>query len=85
MQITNDIPRNKVLGREYKRGLEDGRLQGEREGKLEGELTMLRRLIEGRYGAILDWAEARLAISSSSHIEAFGERLPVQGLVWKKY
>ena len=40
MPILDDILDNKVLGREFKRGLQ------------EGELTVLRRLIEKRFGAI---------------------------------
>ena len=43
MPILIDILENQVLGREYKRGLQ------------EGELTVLRRLIEKRFGAIPGW------------------------------
>ncbi|HEY6333541.1 MAG TPA: hypothetical protein VI756_29740 [Blastocatellia bacterium] len=75
----NDILQNKVLGREYKKGLEDGRQNGEREGKregkLEGELTIRRRQLGIRFGTLPEWAEARLANGSPSDIELFGYRV----------
>jgi hypothetical protein len=57
MPLLNDILDNKVLGREYKRGLQ------------EGELTILRRQVEKRFGAIPDWAEERLASLSAAELE----------------
>ena len=53
MPIFIDILENKVLGREYKRG----------------ELTVLRRQIEKRFGAIPGWAEERLASRSAAELE----------------
>ena len=47
MPLFIDILDNKVLGREFKRGL--------KEGELKGELTVLRRLIEKRFGAMPGW------------------------------
>jgi len=61
MPILNDILDNKVLGREFKRG----------------ELTVLRRLIEKRFGAIPSWAEERLAgrsapkMCSKKHLSSY--------------
>ncbi|HEY6331285.1 MAG TPA: DUF4351 domain-containing protein [Blastocatellia bacterium] len=69
--VLNDILENKVLGREYKRGIAEGK----QEGRLEGELTLLRRQLQSRFGAFPSWVEARLAKSSSSDIEIFGTRL----------
>jgi hypothetical protein len=63
MPIFIDIMENKVLGREYKRGLQ------------EGELRVLRRLIEKRFGAIPDWAEERLASRSAADLEALLDRV----------
>ena len=65
MPITIDITKNKVIGREYRRGLQEGR----QEGRQEGDLTALRRLIEKRFGAIPGWAEERLASRSTSELE----------------
>ena len=63
MPIFGDILDNKVLGREYKRGLR------------EGELTVLRRLIEKRFGAIPTWAAERLAGTSAADLEVLSERV----------
>ena len=53
MAILNDILDNKVLGREFKKG----------------ELTVLRRLLEKRFGPLPEWAEERLASRSASELE----------------
>jgi hypothetical protein len=67
MPIHIDILENKVLGREFKRGLH--------EGKLEGELTVLRRQIEKRFGAMPSWAEERLAGRSTAELEELSMRV----------
>jgi hypothetical protein len=59
MPILNDILDNKVLGREFKRG----------------ELTVLRRLIEKRFGAIPTWAEERLTGRSAADLEELSVRV----------
>ncbi|MFN7998408.1 MAG: DUF4351 domain-containing protein [Bryobacteraceae bacterium] len=59
MPIFNDILDNKVLGREFKRG----------------ELTVLRRQIEKRFGAIPSWAEERLAGRSPADLEDLSVRV----------
>jgi hypothetical protein len=59
MPILNDILDNKVLGREFKRG----------------ELTVLRRQIEKRFGAIPSWAEERLAGRSPADLEDLSVRV----------
>jgi len=51
--ILNDILDNKVFGREFKKG----------------ELTVLRRLLEKRFGPLPEWAEERLASRSASELE----------------
>jgi hypothetical protein len=63
MPIFIDILENKVLGREYKRGLQ------------EGELTILRRQIEKRFGAVPGWAEERLASQSPAELEELSVRV----------
>lgn len=60
-----DILDNKVLGREYKKGLQEG----EQKGRQEGELKVLRRLIEKRFGELPEWAEKRLAAKSTAELE----------------
>jgi hypothetical protein len=59
MPILNDILDHKVLGREFKRG----------------ELTVLRRQIEKRFGAIPGWAEERLAGKSPADLEELSVRV----------
>ena len=83
MPIFIDILENKVLGREYKRGLQEGRQEGRQEGlqegrqegRQEGELKVLRRLIEKRFGPIPDWAEERLAARSAPELEELSLRV----------
>jgi hypothetical protein len=65
------ILNNEVLGPEYKRGLEEGELKG----KLEGELTVLRRLLQRRFGAIPQWAEERLNHQTPEDLEALSVRI----------
>ena len=67
MPILNDILDNKVLGREFKRGREQG-LQ-------EGELIVLRRQIQKRFGALPVWAEERLTGRSTAALEELSVRV----------
>lgn len=79
MPILDDILDHKVLGREFKRGLEEGRLEGRDEGReegvREGEIAILRRLIEKRFGTLPQWASERLAGRSAAELEQLSERL----------
>ncbi|HEX4311386.1 MAG TPA: DUF4351 domain-containing protein [Acidobacteriaceae bacterium] len=63
MPILNEILDNKVLGREYKRGMQDG------------ELAVLRRLIEKKFGALPTWAEERLSGRSTTELEELSIRV----------
>jgi hypothetical protein len=71
MPLLNDILDNRVLGREFKRGLE----QGVQQGLQQGELTLLRRQIEERFGPIPQWAEDRLATRSAAELEELAVRV----------
>jgi hypothetical protein len=42
---------------------------------LEGERTVLRRLMERRFGPIPDWAETRLATLSSEEVDDISMRI----------
>ena len=53
MPITTSILEHDVLGPLFKKGLQEGRQ--------EGELAILRRLIEKRFGPLPGWASERLA------------------------
>jgi Domain of unknown function (DUF4351) len=61
MPLLDDIMDNKVLGREFKRG--------RAEGFQEGELIVLRRQIEKRFGPIPAWAQQRLGSQSAAELE----------------
>lgn len=63
MPITEDIRTHDLFIREMA------------EARHEGELTMLRRMIEKRFGAIPDWAASRLANSSITELEELSLRL----------
>ena len=63
MPILGNTLDNKVLGREFKRGLQ------------EGELTVLRRVIEKRFGAIPTWAEERLTGRSAADLVELSVRV----------
>ena len=62
-----DILENKVLGREYKRGRQ--------EGWQEGERALLRRMIEKRFGSVPEWASQRLDQLSEPELGDLGLRL----------
>ena len=59
MPLLNDILENRVLGREFKRG----------------ELSLLRRQIEERFGPIPRWAEDRLVERSAAELEELSLRV----------
>jgi hypothetical protein len=63
MPVIIDILENKVLGREYKRGL------------AEGKAELVRRMIEARFGPLPEWAGGQLAASDPARIDALALRL----------
>jgi len=73
MPILNDILDHEVLGREFKKGLAEGMQQG--------ELNVLRRLIESRFGSLPVWAAEKLAVKSAAELEEMSMRvLDAQGI-----
>jgi Domain of unknown function (DUF4351) len=71
MPILDEIREDSVIGRARKAGIEEGLQQGLQ----RGELTLLRRLIEKRFGPVPTWAEDRLAAKSAADLEELGLRL----------
>jgi hypothetical protein len=65
--ILNDILQHEILGREYKKGRQEGRQ--------EGELTILRRQIKKRFGSVPKSAEERLAKLSAKELEDLSVRV----------
>ncbi len=83
MPLLDDIMDNKVLGREFRRGLEQGLERGleqglERgleQGRHDGEVALLLRQVEKRFGAAPNGLRDRLARMSDSELESVGVRL----------
>ena len=69
--VLNDILEHKVLGREFKKGM----AQGVKEGMQQEALTVLRRLIEKRFGSLPDWAGERLAERNATELEDLSVRV----------
>jgi len=75
MPIDLDIREHEVLGPMIIAAERQAELKGERKGELRGELTVLRRVIGKRFGAIPGWAEERLASRSTAQLEELIERV----------
>jgi len=82
MPIDLDIRDHEVLGPMFVEAEQKGRQEGLREGLRaglragrQGELTVLRRLIEKRFGALPGWAREKLAALSALELEELSERV----------
>jgi predicted transposase YdaD len=81
--ITESILDNKVLGKEFQRGRDEGVHEGVQQGVQLGvqqgvqlgELGLLRSMIEARFGSVPKWAEERLASRPAPEIKGLGVRL----------
>jgi hypothetical protein len=67
MPILNDIMDHDLLGPTFR--------EGEQKGLQQGELTMLRRLLEKRFGAVPAWMDEHLAKLSTTELEEISLRL----------
>ena len=67
MPIQIDLMENEVIAEYYQRGRQEGRQ--------EGELALLRRQIEKRFGTIPAWAEEKLAAQTTAQLEQVSVRL----------
>lgn len=67
MPIDLDIRDHEVLGPMI--------IKAEQKGRQEGELTVLRRQIEKRFGALPRWAGEKLAAMPPSELEDLSERV----------
>ena len=75
MPIDLDIRDHEVLGPIIIEAEQKGRREGLREGLQVGERTVLRRLIEKRFGALPSWAGEKLATLSASELENLSDRV----------
>ncbi len=71
MPIEIDMLESEFLGPAFRRGLAEGR----QEGRQEGDLAIITRLIERRFGALPSWAGEKLAALSTSELEDLSERV----------
>jgi hypothetical protein len=71
MPIMHDILDHEVIGPAIKQGIE----RGLQEGILRGEMLVLRRLIEKRFGALPTWADERLAQLSLAELDDLSLRV----------
>src|ERR1039457_4429283 len=73
MPIDLDIRDHETLGpiiiEAEQKGLQKGLQKGRQEGRQEGDLTILRRQIAKRFGALPGWAAERLAGLSTTELE----------------
>jgi hypothetical protein len=67
MPIFNDLLDHEVLGPAIKRGIQEGIQQG--------ELSVLRRQLEKRFGPLPDWAQQRLLSLSTSELDDLSIRV----------
>ena len=76
--VLNSLLDHKILGREFKKGLEQGRQEGRQagrqEGRQEGEAKLLRRQLEQRYKKLPKWVADKLATATPAQLELWGER-----------
>ena len=75
MPILDDIMDHDVLGPLLRRGLEQGRVVGRSEGRVEGERIVVIRQIEKRFGRIPASARQQLQAMSAAEIEDTALRL----------
>jgi flagellar biosynthesis/type III secretory pathway protein FliH len=53
----------------------EGRQEGRREGKHLGEASLLRRLLDRRFGPLPAWVDERLAQASDAELEQWADRV----------
>jgi hypothetical protein len=75
MPIDLDIRDHAVLGPIIIKAEQKARQKGLQEGLQAGELTVLRRLIERRFGALPSWAREKLAAMPASELEDLSVRV----------
>jgi hypothetical protein len=75
MPIDLDIREHEVLGPIIIKAEEKGRQEGLQEGLHAGELTVLRRQIEKRFGSLPSWAREKLAGMPASELEDLSLRV----------
>ena len=69
MPITLDLEENPLFVEIFERHTQRGIQIGEQRGKQQGEMTVLHRLLEKRFGTLPQWVEIRLAQATLAELE----------------
>ena len=75
LPLLDDIMDHPVLGREFRRGMEQGLKQGREQAMRDGALNLLLRQIQRRFGSVPAPLHERLTAMSGPEIEAVAFRL----------
>ena len=75
MPVHFNLAENEILGPTYLKGLAEGEQKGEQKGRHAGEVAILRRQIEKRFGRMPARAVKRLASRSTAELEELSERV----------
>jgi len=75
MPIRVDLMKNEFLGPRIREVMTESKQKDKLEGELKGELTVIRRLLELRFGALPEWADERLQSRSTAELEQLTDRL----------
>lgn len=79
MALTLDRQHNAFLQEIFEEGREAGREAGREEGRQVGESTLLRRLLESRFGPLPPWAAQQLSTADTAALERWGLQLLTAG------
>lgn len=79
MPISVDLEENPIFAKIFERYTQRGEQRGEQRGiqigEQRGEATLLRRLLEKRFGKLPSWVTARLAQATSQELEQWSLRI----------
>jgi predicted transposase YdaD len=64
-----------ILAEGIAKGIAQGETKARAEGKIEGEALLLKRQIIRRFGALPDWAQARIDAAETGQLEAWAKAI----------
>jgi hypothetical protein len=75
MPITESILDRSIIGKMIRNGVEEGREKGRKDGIRQGEMLILRGLLDERFGSLPAWVDERLGSASRGELLTLGRRL----------